>query len=33
MAAFTMRNLFISSATTPNPSCMKFIPGKPVTGD
>jgi len=27
------RYLFISTAPTPNPACMKFIPGKPVTGD
>ena len=27
------RLLFIRSAPTPNPQSLKFIPGKPVTGD
>ena len=27
------RYLFIQTAPTPNPLCLKFIPGKPVTGD
>ena len=27
------RQLFIQTATTPNPSCLKFSPGKSVTGD
>lgn len=27
------RNLFISNQPTPNPHSLKFIPGKPVTGD
>ena len=28
-----MRNLFISTKPTPNPESLKFVPGKPVTGD
>lgn len=27
------RNLFISNQPTPNPHSLKFLPGKPVTGD
>jgi len=27
------RFLFIKTADTPNPDSLKFIPGKPVTGD
>lgn len=30
--SFTVRSLFIRSSTTPNPACLKFTPGKPVTG-
>ena len=30
---FTKRFLFIKTAPTPNPSCLKFLPGKKVTGD
>ena len=28
-----LRNLFISTQPTPNPASLKFVPGKPVTGD
>lgn len=31
--AMPRRSLFISTSQTPNPACLKFIPGKPVTGD
>ena len=30
---FARRFLFIKTAPTPNPSCLKFLPGKKVTGD
>ena len=33
MTNIQMRSLFIRTTTTPNPACLKFIPGKPVTGD
>lgn len=32
MSQFVLRRLFIQTAQTPNPACLKFIPGKPVTG-
>ena len=28
-----MRLLHIQTASTPNPACLKFVPGKSVTGD
>lgn len=31
--ALQMRNLFIQTQNTPNPASLKFVPGKPVTGD
>lgn len=30
---FPFRMIHIKSSSTPNPSCLKFTPGKPVTGD
>ena len=30
LVSFSLRHLFIQSKTTPNPSSLKFVPGKPV---
>ena len=32
-APLSLRNLFIQTQPTPNPQSLKFVPGKPVTGD
>ena len=31
--SLALRRLFIQTQPTPNPSSLKFVPGKPVTGD
>ena len=33
LGSVALRNLFIQTAPTPNPSSLKFMPGKAVTGD
>ena len=33
LGAMSLRFLFIQSQPTPNPQSLKFVPGKPVTGD